>query len=268
MEATSSDGYFAPDSAIRRISREWLLLLGGGRALLMQVAHPLVAAGVVAHSDYRENPWARLERTMSAVWTVVYGTRAEADRAGARVRSLHARVHGRLATPLGPFAAGTHYSASDPRLLMWVHATLVDSALAVYRHWIGTLDAAEEEDYYQDMKTLARVFGTPARVIPRTLADFRLYMNEQLASDEITVTAPAREVLASVVDPPIPLPLRPAWGALNAVTASLLPARLREEYGLDHGRIRSTAVGVSSRLMRRALPLVPGVLRTVPPARG
>src|SRR5919201_756083 len=109
------NGYFTDDSVIRRVSREVLLLLGGGRALLMQVAHPLVAAGVANHSDYRENPWRRLARTMQSVWTVVYGTRAEADHAGARVRSLHGRVHGRLAERAGPFAAGTVYSASDPK---------------------------------------------------------------------------------------------------------------------------------------------------------
>src|ERR671930_365555 len=98
-----TDGYFADDSVIRRVSRELLLLLGGGRALLMQVAHPLVAAGVAEHSDYREKPWRRLEQTMNAVWSLVFGTRAEADRTSARVRSLHSTVHGRLPAAAGPF---------------------------------------------------------------------------------------------------------------------------------------------------------------------
>jgi uncharacterized protein (DUF2236 family) len=267
METASDQGLFDPESVICRVSRELLLLLGGGRALLMQVAHPLVAAGVVEHSDYRENPWVRLERTMAAVWAIVFGTRAEAERVGARVRSLHARVHGRLAERAGPFAAGTEYSASDPKLLMWVHATLVDTALLVHGRWVGRLEPAEAEDYYEQMKTLARVFGTPDSVIPPTLADFRLYMSERLASPEITVTPAARDVLASVVDPPLPLPLRLPWQALNAVTASLLPARLREEYGVGFGRLRASAVGASSEVVRRALPLVPAFVRTVPPAR-
>jgi uncharacterized protein (DUF2236 family) len=249
------------------VSRELLLLLGGGRALLMQVAHPLVAAGVVAHSDYRENPWRRLERTMQAVWTVVYGTRAEADRVGARVRSLHGTVHGRLTQGAGPFPEGTTYSASDPKLLMWVHATLVDTALLVYQRWVGRLEPAEESAYYAEMKTLARVFGTPEASIPPTLGDFRAYMAERLASDEIAITPAARQVLESILEPPIPLPLRPPWQALNLVTASLLPERLRDQYGLGWGRLRASAVGLSSEVVRRALPLLPDLFRTVPPAR-
>jgi uncharacterized protein (DUF2236 family) len=118
------------------------------------------------------------------------------------------------------------------------------------------------------MKTLARVFGTPASVIPPTLAEFRLYVDERLSSGEITVADPARAVLESVVDPPLPLPLRPPWQVLNVVTASLLPDRLREEYGLGWGRVRSSAIGFSSEVVRRTLPLVPDFLRTVPPARG
>ena len=85
------DGYFRPDGAAWRIGRELALLLGGGRALLLQVAHPLVAAGVAEHSDFRENPWKRLEGTMNAVWAVVFGTRAQADRAASRVHAMHSR---------------------------------------------------------------------------------------------------------------------------------------------------------------------------------
>jgi uncharacterized protein (DUF2236 family) len=260
----SIDGYFAPDSVIRRVSRELLLLLGGGRALLMQVAHPLVAAGVAEHSDYSESPWRRLEQTMTAVWRVVYGSRAEADRVGARVRSLHRRVHGRLDERAGPFPAGTLYSAADPKLLLWVHATLVDTALLVYESWIGPLDAADQESYYEEMKTLARVFGTPAAVIPPTLGDFRDYMSERLVSEEICVTPMARDVLESIQRPPIPRPLRPAWESVNLVTCSLLPQTLREQYGLGWGPVRGGLVAATRRVTRRALPLVPRSLRSVP----
>jgi len=265
--ASENRGYFAHDSVIRRVSRELLLMLGGGRALLMQVAHPLVAAGVVAHSDYRENPWERLERTMSAVWTIVFGNRAEADRVAARVRSLHGKVQGRIPEQMGPFPAGTRYSAADPALMMWVHATLVDTALLVYRGWIGPLSDRDRETYYQEMKTLARALGTPAAVIPPTFGDFHLYMEERLASEEITVTGAARDVLESVVHPPLPLPLRPAWEPLNLITASLLPEKLREQYGLGWGTLRGALVLGSSHVVRRVVPFVPSSLRAVPPAR-
>jgi uncharacterized protein (DUF2236 family) len=195
---------------IRRVSREQLLMLGGGRALLMQAAHPLVAAGIVEHSDYRENPWRRLERTMSSVWTIVYGSVAEAERVGVRVRSMHARVRGHTAKPIGPYPAGTPYSASDSELLMWVHATLVDTALLVYQGWVRPLSHAEQSAYYEDMKALAQVFGTPLSVIPETLADFRTYIREQLESDQLCATEAARDVRDSIMDPPLPLPLKPA----------------------------------------------------------
>src|SRR5687768_369072 len=170
---TPDDGYFAPGGPARTISRELALMLGGGRALLLQVAHPLVAAGVAAHSGYRENPWKRLEGTMNAVWAIVFGTRAQADRAARRVRAMHGRVHGRTAEPMGPYPAGTPYSAMDPELLLWVHATLVDTALLVHAQWVRPLSEAEQAAYYEEMKVCARLFGTPDDVLPDSFPDFR-----------------------------------------------------------------------------------------------
>jgi uncharacterized protein (DUF2236 family) len=262
------DGYFAPDGVAWRVGRETALLLGGGRALLLQVAHPLVAAGVAAHSDYRENPWRRLERTMSTVWSVVYGTRHEADAALARVRAVHERVRGRLAEPMGPFAAGTTYSALDPELLLWVHATLVDTALLTYRSWIGPLTEAEQGAYYDEMKTMALLFGIPEGLIPPTLGDFRAYVRERLASDEITVTETAREIAATVVAPPLPIPLRPAMRALALVTVGMLPPRLRAGYGFPWDGARAALVGASRRWTRHVLmPLLPDLVRAVGASR-
>jgi len=261
-------GYFGPDSAIWNVSREAVLMLGGGRALLMQAAHPLAAAGIAAHSDYRENPWARLERTMTAVWTVVYGSRADADRAGRRVRAMHARVRGRIAEPMGPYPAGTAYDARDPALLMWVHATLVDTAVLMYERYVGRLSDADKAAYYEDMKTLARVFGTPDEAIPADYEAFRAYMRERLASDEICVTDTARDIAATVMRPPIPLPLRPAWELLNQVTVGLLPPRLREEFGFSWDPARAALLRASAEPVRRVLlPLLPDALRSIAPAR-
>jgi uncharacterized protein (DUF2236 family) len=266
----TSGGYFAPDSMIWRLSRERLLLLGGGRALLMQVAHPLVAAGVSDHSDYRENPWRRLEATMSSVWTAVFGTRAEADAVGARVKSMHAKVRGRIPHRMGPYPAGTLYSASSPALLMWVHATLVDSALAVYESWIRPLTADEREDYYEDMKLLAQIFGTPSSVIPATFADFRAYMQERLASEEIWVTPTAREISDSILDPPLPAPLRAGWRlGVGLATAGLLPPKLRDQYGLSWDPARKALfVGSREWTRRVVVPLLPDMIKAVPAARG
>jgi uncharacterized protein (DUF2236 family) len=262
------DGYFTPDGVAWRVGRETALLLGGGRALLLQVAHPLVAAGVATHSDYRENPWRRLEQTMSTVWSVVYGTRSEADAAVARVRAVHERVRGRIAAPMGPFAEGTPYSALDPELVFWVHATLVDTALLVYRSWIGPLEDAEQRAYYEEMKAMAVLFGTPEELIPPTLDDFHLYMRERLASERISVTETAREIAATVLDPPLPLLLRPAMRALALITVGMLPPRLRMGYGFHWDGARSALVGVSRRWTRHVvMPLLPDLIRAVGASR-
>ena len=122
----SRDGYFAAESAIRRIGNSPVTpFLGGGAAVLLQVAHPLVAAGVAEHSNYQRHLWTRLMRTLRALYLITYGTREEADAVGKTVRAVHARVRGETAVELGRFPAGTPYSASDPELMLWVHATLV-----------------------------------------------------------------------------------------------------------------------------------------------
>src|SRR6266536_4831027 len=109
-----SDGYFGPDSVIRRIGNRSVLMLGGPRALLLQAAHPLVAAGIVGHSNFEAEPWQRLARTMTALYTIVFGTRAEADGVGALVQTVHESVRGRLRESVGAFPAGTPYAADDP----------------------------------------------------------------------------------------------------------------------------------------------------------
>jgi uncharacterized protein (DUF2236 family) len=253
------DGYFAPDGAAWRVGRELALLLGGGRALLLQVAHPSVAAGVAEHSDFRRDPWKRLEGTMNAVWAVVFGSRAQADRAAARVRLMHSRVNGHA-------PGGTPYSALDPALLMWVHATLVDTALLVYRQWVRPLTPAEEAAYYEEMKAAARLFGTPDDAMPKQLADFRAYMDEMLAGPMLQAGETAREIATAVMHPPLPLPVRPAMEWANLITAGMMPPRLRREYGLRWDPVRAAMVTASRETTRRLLmPLLPDRLRTVPP---
>lgn len=264
----TTDGYFAPDGAARRVSRELALMLGGGRALLLQVAHPLVGAGVAEHSGYRENPWKRLEGTMNAVWAIVFGTRAQADRAARRVDAMHGKVHGSLQEGMGKYPAGTPYSALDPELLLWVHATLVDTALLVHGTWVRPLSDAEQAAYYEEMKTCARLFGTPADVIPETLADFRAYMSGMLDGADLCVTPTARDIARSVMHPPLPLPLRPAMQWSNLVTAGLMPEHLRRDYGLAWDPARAALATASREWTRRiAMPLLPARLRTVPAAR-
>ena len=134
------------------------MLLGGGRALLMQIAHPLVAAGVADHSNFKQDPFGRLRRTVETLHTINFGTTDDARMAYRRIDSIHAGVRGRLARPAPGFAAGTRYRARDPELLLWVLATLIDTAIVFYRRYVGYLSADEEEQYYLQSKALARLF--------------------------------------------------------------------------------------------------------------
>ena len=164
----SRDGYFAPESPIRRIGNTPLTpFLGGGPAVLLQVAHPLVAAGVVQHSDFRHDLWRRLIRTLGALYLITYGSKEEADRAGQAVQAVHEHVRGETLDRLGRFPAGTRYSASDPELQLWVHATLVESSLAAYQRFVRRLAREEQERYYREMSVVAQLFGVPANVLPR-----------------------------------------------------------------------------------------------------
>jgi uncharacterized protein (DUF2236 family) len=251
-------GGFTPDSAIWKVSREWVLMLGGGRALLLQAAHPLALAGITEHSDYEAGPWQRLERTMDAVWTAVYGEPEEAERVGRRVRAMHTRVNGRLERQMGPFPAGTPYDARDPELLLWVHATLVDTALLMYRTYVGALSPAEVDAYYEDMKALARLFGTPDEAIPESYGDFVAWWRAMLADDVICVTPEARALAATVLKPPLPFVARPAWEVVRFATAGFLPDKLRRGYGFSWTPAHRALLAASAQGVRRGLmPLLP-----------
>src|SRR3954452_18429065 len=133
------DSYFDDTSMLRRVHREFAVALSGPRALLMQAAHPVTFEGFFAHSGARDEPYERLRRTAEVMTTIGFGSRAAADRATRRVRAMHGRVRGELREPAGHFPAGTPYAADDPELLLWILATLVDSALLVYDGYVGSL---------------------------------------------------------------------------------------------------------------------------------
>ncbi|MGZ4315089.1 MAG: oxygenase MpaB family protein [Gaiellaceae bacterium] len=227
------DGYFSPESMVRRLGNSPVTpFLGGGAAVLLQVAHPLVACGVVDHSGYDRNLWRRLARTLQALYLITFGDRQEAERAGEVVRAVHAHVHGRTREQLGPFPPGTPYSASDPELMCWVHGTLVYSSLAAYERFVEPLTAEEKQCYHEEMNLVARLFGTPADALPPTYRAFRAYFDAQLESDTIAVTQPAREVADVILAAPLPAPLRLLAPAHRLATAHVLPPSLRSEYGL------------------------------------
>jgi uncharacterized protein (DUF2236 family) len=264
----SRDGYFAPESVVRRVGNSPLVpLLGGGAAVLLQVAHPLVAAGVTKHSDYRRDLWGRLLHTLTALYFIVYGNKAEADRAGEAVQAVHEHVHGLTTSRLGVFPVGSRYSASDPELMLWVHGTLVTTSLTLYGNFVGRLSDEDKEAYYRDMALVARIFGTPADVIPATLGAFRAHLDERLAGPEISVTEPAREVAGVILGAAsLPRPLRLIAPVHRLSTTALLPPRLREEYGLGWSVRRALALRGGAHSVRlAAMPLLLVAARFSPP---
>ena len=237
------NGYFGPESIVRRLGNSPVTpFLGGGAAVLLQVAHPLVAAGVVEHSGYDRDLWRRLVRTLRALYLITFGDTHEAEQAGAAVQAVHAHVHGTTTQPLGRFPVGTIYSASDPELMLWVHATLVHGSLAAYERFVSPLSRHERDRYVNEMNLVARLFGTPAELLPVDYARFRKYFDAQLAGETITVTEPARLVAAVIMAAPVPGPMRLLVPAHRLATARLLPSRLRREYGLSWSRLHGAAL--------------------------
>src|SRR5438552_15956163 len=167
-------GLFGPESVVWRVNREAVALLGGGRALLLQVAHPLVAAAVAAHSRFRAEPLVRLRRTLDLMLSIVFADAAHATAAAHEIERLHARVNGVLDADVGPWRRGTPYDANDPTLLLWVHATLVDSALLVYRRFVAPLSREERAIYHEESKGGARRLRIPDALIPPTPRAFEV----------------------------------------------------------------------------------------------
>jgi uncharacterized protein (DUF2236 family) len=244
-----------------------VLLLGGGAALTLQVAHPLVAAGVAEHSNYREDPWGRLYRTLDLTTKIVFGSMEVAEEASARIKHVHGRVKGVTKEDGGRYPAGTEYDARDPELLMWVHATLVRTSLDVYTRYVGPLAIADQRTYYEEQKLLGEQFGIPRDRQPEDLGAFNDYFAEMLASDRIAVTHALRDVVDATLRPELPFVLRPVVEALNLATVGLLPEGLRSELGLKWTRNRRRVFDASRVVLSAALPVLPRMMREFPPAR-
>ena len=257
--------FFAPEMMIWRVNREMALLLAGGRALLMQLAHPKVAAGVAEHSHFKDNPLARLHRTMNTMWSIVFDEVPKAGAAVERVKNVHRKVQG-VVTPQESLPAGTPYDALDPQLLLWVHATLIDSAIVAYDLFVKPLTPGEKSDYYGDSKKLAQLFEIPDSLVPCSLGDFNEYMEGMLTESETTV-GPTAQSLAKEILYPRPWVLKPAGPLFRLVTAGLLPEKLREAYGLNWNEQRNKRFCFVAKAARYMLSIVPKPLRIVPNSR-
>jgi uncharacterized protein (DUF2236 family) len=269
-------GLYGPDSVAWRLNREATLLIAAGpRALLMQIAHPLIAEGVDQHSDFRADPWRRLRETLRSYLAIVYGTTTTARAEIRRLNALHRSVSGPVLDEEARAATGAGtYDARDPALSMWVHATLVDATLVAYEAWIGRLDPADRAAYYAETRPIGRALGIPEWTLPADLAAFEAYLAAQLGPDgPIRVTPTARELARTILAPPLG-PLHPALGVLPAATygwtmwpaVALLPPGIREAYGLPWGPRERVVAGWLTLGFQAWRPLLPARWRSMPQA--
>jgi uncharacterized protein (DUF2236 family) len=257
-------GLYGPGSESWALNREAMLLLGAGpRALLLQLAHPGVAAGVADHSDFRADPWRRLQGTLRSYLTIVYGTGTQARAEIRRLNGLHRTI------------TGSGYRARDPRLALWVHATLVDSTIAVADRWLEPLSRERRERYHEETIPIGRAFGIPAGILPATLEAFDDYLAEAIGpAGPVHPNDQARELAHAVLNPPLgpvipPLAAVPpsfyAWTLWPAL--DLLPPSIRTEYGFTWGPFQRAVSAWLVATWRWWRPSLPIELRQMPAAR-
>ena len=248
-------GLFGPHSILWRVNRESAVTLAGTCAILMQFAHPKVAAGVREHSRYQVDAVGRLRRTLDLTLAIVFGPRPAALEAVRAINARHRSVR------------GPGYSATDPELLLWVHATLVYSAIRGYRALVGPLTDAEADRYYQDTKEIGVLLGIPREIFPERVDAFEAYLERMIESREVAVGAQARLMADLVLRPSFRGVPRLAFAPLTAITAGLLPPRLRDGYELKWGRPQRAVFAACRAGLPRLVAIAPGPVRLLPPAR-
>ena len=210
--------WFDEGAPIRQVHGDAAMFAGGLRAILLQSLHPLAMAGVAQHSDYRNDPWGRLQRTAEFLAATTYGPIPMAERAVARVLAVHRHV-------VGEATDGRAYSANDPHLLRWVHVAEVDSFLCAHRRFgEHALDRAQADAYVRDTAVVARKLGVNEP--PCSVAELRTELREYRS--ELQGTPEAREAAHFLlIEPPLPFAARAPYGLLAAAAVSLLPAWAR-----------------------------------------
>ena len=274
---TTSSHAPPPNPVSRKIHAERVLLLGWGRALLLQFAHPLVAQGIAEHSGFlrhRRGRWSRLRRTLDAMLVLTFGTPDEAAGVARGINAIHDRVHGdrvhgdrvhgdRVHGPIAFPLAGRPapaYSAHDPELLRWVHATLVDSFMLTYEIYVAPLTPAEKEQYCAESAGIEPLLGIPPGFLPRSMAALECYMQSMLAGPDLVVSDFARRLARELLTP-VPRIALPLMALARLPTVGLLPAGLRAEYGLAWSTRHEAALGASARVIRMLLRVIPRSIR-------
>lgn len=255
-------GLFGPSSMLWTVGRESIVLLAGGRAALLQIAHPFVADAVVEHSRAFDDLAARFRRTLHGMYALTFGGRDDALRLARRLHTLHTRITGTLTADVGRFRRGDPYRANDPGALLWVAATLWDGSTDIFQRVVRPLSEEERARYLVEARRFARLFGIPPTMVPRDWATFRRYVDDTTAHT-LAVGDAARRIAAHILSPPR-LAAAPVFRWLRILTAGLLPPALRDAFGLPFGPAERAVFHASMAALRAGAPLAPAPLRFTP----
>ena len=258
-----------PGGVTWRMAADVRLMAGAGYALMLQVSHPVVGAGVSEHSNFRADPWGRLLRTLDFTTSVVYGGPALAWETGRRVREMHKQIKGKLPT-------GEPYHSLEPEAYAWVHATLADSIVRSHLRFIGPVPHQDLQTFWSEWRRVGRLLGVRERDLPELWDEFGPYL-DRMIRERLEPTESVTEVLEALAQPPPPAvrgmsdglwqALRvPAARGAKLGTVGLMPRALRSKLGLewsDAQRLELRAVGATS---RRSGAVLPGSLKNFGPS--
>ena len=256
-------GLFGPGSIVWQVDRESVVFLASGRAALLQLAHPAVASAIIQHSKTVADPAGRFARTFEQVFAMVFGDAETACRSARRVHRIHEHIVGDLEEELALGKAHVSYHANDPASLIWVYATLFDSALMSYELVLGPLTVTERERYYQESRRFMLLFGVSERQMPADYAEFRRYFEATLHGGGLVIGNKTREVAGFLFRAPRG-PRTPVFRWLEVMTTGLLPENLRGEYRLPWGARERRIYTMSLILLRSFYPRLPLRLRALP----
>lgn len=249
---------FARDSAIWRITRENVLLLGGPAAAILQIAHPEVAHGVANHSDFRRGALGRLRRTLTAVYTIVFSSRHRVEAMAARIRAIHAQVKGK-----SPAA----YDAFSPAAQMWVLATLIMLSVETYERFVAGLPPGEREEFYREMRLFGRYFGLDPDFGPQNWPAFEAYYEGMITGGELAGLPISRELASQIARPRRPRGLPVLWPVSEFLAVEFLPSPVRERLGFFPTAGTRLLAAILDEVLPRALPAMPPLVRFVRPYR-
>jgi uncharacterized protein (DUF2236 family) len=232
------------------------LLLSAPAAVLMQLAHPLVAAAVAEHTNRDRSVVERAGATIGLNLAVIFGDTEQAEHAASHVRDLHTAIRGQLHTTVGTFPAGSSYHADDPELLRWGHATIAWAALAAYERFIESLGPAERDRYVAEMRPFGQAFGADEASLPSTCNDLRAYVSDVL-ENAVAIGEDGRREGREVLWPRGTFGERASARVARVLTAGLLPDAVRHGFALPWSPGRRVAFSSMAGITRSAVRTMP-----------